>query len=141
MSHTSDSSTPHLEHAGAAITAGHDEDSGHEKAWDEVLTSAVPRDHIVQLYQDQEFLNRAVCRFAAAALANGEGLILVPTQAHWEAFCPRLHEAGVDTKAAQSRGQLTIIDADDCLPTFMRGATPSGPLFLGIAADIIARAR
>jgi hypothetical protein len=30
-----------------------------------------------QLYQDQDFLNRAVCRFAAAALANGEGLILV----------------------------------------------------------------
>jgi hypothetical protein len=27
-----------------------------------------PRDHIVQLYQDQQFLNRAVCRFAAGAL-------------------------------------------------------------------------
>src|SRR4026208_2546404 len=35
---------------------------------------AGPRDHIVQLYQDQHFLNRAVCRFAASALANGEGV-------------------------------------------------------------------
>ena len=41
--------------------------------WERLLADAAPRDHIVQLYQDQQFLNRAVCRFAAAALANGEG--------------------------------------------------------------------
>ena len=47
--------------------------------WDQVVSDAAPCDHIVQLYQDQDFLNRAVCRFAGAALANGEGIILVPT--------------------------------------------------------------
>ena len=52
--------------------------------WDGLLAAAGPRDHIVQLYQDQQFLNRAVCRFAAGAIANGEGVILVPTAAHWE---------------------------------------------------------
>ena len=41
------------------------------ETWDRVL--ATPCDHIVQLYQDQDFLNRAACRFAGAALANGEG--------------------------------------------------------------------
>ena len=69
--------------------------------WDGLLASAGPRDHIVQLYQDQQFLNRAVCRFAAGAIANGEGVILVPTAAHWEAFRPRLEAEGVDVKAAQ----------------------------------------
>ncbi|MEA2681502.1 MAG: hypothetical protein QOK03_3224, partial [Candidatus Binataceae bacterium] len=61
-------------------------DSSHQKGdsrehgdWDNLLADTAPRDHVVQLYQDQDFLNRAVCRFAAAALANGEGLILVPT--------------------------------------------------------------
>ena len=44
--------------------------------WCDLLANALPRDHIVQLYQDQQFLNRAVCRFAAAAIANGEGVIL-----------------------------------------------------------------
>ena len=34
--------------------------------WGGLLASAGPRDHIVQLYQDQQFLNRAVCRFAAS---------------------------------------------------------------------------
>ncbi len=106
-----------------------------------LLCDAAPRDHIVQLYQDQEFLNRAVCRFAAAAIANGEGVILVPTVAHWDAFRPRLEAEGVDVKAAQSRRQLSIVDADDLMPGFMREAMPDGPLFLGLADDVIARAR
>src|SRR5918999_2213422 len=88
--------------------------------WGGLLASAGPRDHIVQLYQDQQFLNRAVCRFAAGAIANGEGVILVPTAAHWEAFRPRLEAEGVDVNAAQSRGQLTVVDANELLPRFMR---------------------
>ena len=114
--------------------------SAHEP-WDGLLSSAGPRDHIVQLYQDQQFLNRAVCRFAAAAIANGEGVILVPTAAHWDAFCPRLEAEGVDIKAAQDKGQLTVIDADELLPQFMRDAMPDSPVFLGLAGEAIARAR
>src|SRR5580698_9384714 len=62
----------------------------HHAEWSGLLSNAGPRDHIVQLYQDQQFLNRAVCRFAASAITNGEGVILVPTVAHWDAFRPRL---------------------------------------------------
>lgn len=109
--------------------------------WGGLLASAGPRDHIVQLYQDQEFLNRAVCRFAASAIANGEGVILVPTQAHWDAFRPRMEAEGVDTQAAQASGQLTIVDADELLPQFMRDTMPDAPVFLGLAADVIAQAR
>ncbi len=109
--------------------------------WAELLASAGPRDHIVQLYQDQQFLNRAVCRFAASALANGEGVILVPTAAHWDAFRPSLEAEGVDIHAAQERGQLTVVDADQLLPQFMRDAMPQAPLFLGLAGDVIAKAR
>src|SRR5271169_3887550 len=94
--------------------------AGLGEPWCGILAGAAPRDHIVQLYQDQQFLNRAVCRFAAAAIANGEGVILVPTVAHWDAFRPRLEDEGVDVKEAEKRGQLTIVDADDLLPRFMR---------------------
>src|SRR6267154_4132845 len=98
--------------------------AGHDEPWCGLLNSAAPRDHIVQLYQDQQFLNRAVCRFASAAIVNGEGIILVPTAAHWEAFRPRLEAEGVDVKAAQGRGQLTVVDADELLPRFMKDAMP-----------------
>ena len=114
---------------------------GPNEPWGGLLASAGPRDHIVQLYQDQNFLNRAVCRFAAGAIANGEGVILVPTAAHWEAFRPRLEMEGVDVKAAQSRGQLTVVDADELLPKFMHDAMPDAPVFLGLAGDVIADAR
>jgi hypothetical protein len=109
--------------------------------WSGLLASAAPRDHIVQLYQDQRFLNRAVCRFAAAAITNGEGVILVPTVAHWDAFRPRLESEGVDVKAAEKRGQLTIVDADNLLPTFMREGMPDSPVFMGLAANVISQTR
>ena len=115
--------------------------SGNGDPWDHLLAHAAPRDHIVHLYQDQDFLNRVVCRFAAAALANGEGVILVPTQAHWDAFRPRLEAEGVDVESAQHRGQLNIVDADELLPRFMQHAMPDGPMFLGLAGEIIARTR
>jgi hypothetical protein len=106
-----------------------------------VLHDAGSKDHIVQLYQDEQFLNRAVCRFAAAALAHGEGVILVPTAAHWDAFCPRLEAEGVDIKAAQAQGQLTVVDADELLPQFMGEKMPDAPVFLGLAGEVVAQAR
>lgn len=109
--------------------------------WDRVVAEAAPRDHIVQLYQDQDFLNRAVCRFAGAAIANGEGIILVPTTTHWNMIRPRLEAEGVDVEAAQERGQLTVVDAGGFLPRFMRDAMPDSPIFLGLAADVIGQAR
>jgi hypothetical protein len=117
------------------------QESDDSEPWGGLLASAGPRDHIVQLYQDQQFLNRAVCRFAASALANGEGVILVPTAAHWDAFRPKLEAEGVNIDAAQDSGQLTIVDSDELLPQFMRSAMPDAPVFLGLAGDVIAQAR
>lgn len=112
---------------------------GQREPWCGLLADAAPRDHIVQLYQDQQFLNRAVCRFAAAAIANGEAVILVPTLAHWDAFRPHMEAEGVDVEAAQGTGQLTVVDADELLPRFMHEAMPDAPVFLGLAGDVIAR--
>jgi hypothetical protein len=109
-------------------------------AWHQLLTEAGPGDHIVQLYQDQEFLDRAVCRFAGAALEHGEGIILVPTLTHWNSIRRRLENEGVEVDAARDRGQLTVADADDFLPDFMRDGMPDSPVFLGLAADVISQA-
>ena len=121
---------------------GHEADGVSEcEPWDRVVAHAAPCDHIVQLYQDDDFLNRAVCRFAGAAIANGEGIILVPTLTHWNGIRPRLEAEGVYVEAARERGQLTVVDADELLPRFMRDAMPDSPLFLGLAGDVIGQAR
>jgi hypothetical protein len=109
--------------------------------WNRVLEDATAPDHIVQLYQDQDFLSRAVCRFVSAALANGEGILLAPTLIHWNAFRQRLEADGVDLEAARERGQLTIVDADECLSSFMRDGMPDPHVFRGLAADVVAQAR
>src|SRR6266446_9962989 len=96
--------------------------------WDQLLADPRPRDHIVQLYQEKGFLNRAVCRFVGAGLMNGEGIILVSTLPHWNAFCARLEADGVSVEAVRKRGQLTVVDADECLTHFMRDAMPDPPV-------------
>lgn len=118
-----------------------DLDHGEDEPWHRVVADAAPCDHIVQLYQDEDFLSRAVCRFAGAALSNGEGIILVPTLPHWNAIRPRLEAEGVDVEEARKRGQLTVVDSDELLPRFMRGAMPDSTVFLGLAGDAIAKAR
>jgi hypothetical protein len=122
-------------------TERHLETERKSESWDRLVENAGPCDHIVQLYQDEDFLSRAVCRFAGGALANGEGIILVPTLTHWNAIRPRLEAEGVDVKAARERGQLTVVDADECLPRFMRNSMPDSSIFLGLAADVIGQAR
>ena len=111
------------------------------RPWDRVLADATAPDHIVQLYQDQDFLGRAVCRFGGAALANGESFILVSTLTHWNAWRPRLEAEGVDVEAARERGQMTVFDAEELLSSFMRDGMPHPPTFLGLAADIVGQVR
>ena len=38
----------------------------------------------------------------------------------------------------RTRGQLTVVDADELLPRFMRDAMPDPPVFPGVFADVVA---
>ena len=111
------------------------------EAWDQLVADPRPRDHIVQLYQEKAFLNRAVCRFVGAGLANGEGIILVSTGPHWTGFDAYLEGEGVNVRAARKRGQLTVVDADELLPRFMRNAMPDPDIFPGVFEDVVEAAR
>jgi len=109
--------------------------------WDRVLADASAPDHIVQLYQDEDFLSRAVSRFAAGALAGGDAFLLVCTPAHWDAFRARFEADGVDLEAARQRGQATVFETDELLARFMRDDMPDPGIFLPLAADVVAKAR
>jgi hypothetical protein len=124
-----------------AMTMDRDLDRHVYETWDRVVADAGPGDHIVQLYQDQDFLSSAVCRFVGTGLANGEGIMLFPTLTHWNAFRPRLEAEGVDVHAAQERGQLTVVDANELLPRVMRDAMPDPTIFRGVFGDIFRQAR
>lgn len=108
--------------------------------WEQVLEDASPHDHILQLYQDSDFLNSAVCRYIGAGLANGDRIILFPTLTHWNAFRQRLETEGVNVQAARERGQLTVVDANELLPRFMRDAMPDPQVFNVVIGDVFRQA-
>jgi hypothetical protein len=108
--------------------------------WEQVVVDASPHDHIVQLYQDHDFLKSAVCRYIGAGLANGDRIILFPTLTHWNAFRQRLETEGVNVQAARERGQLTVVDANEILPRFMRDAMPDPQVFNAVIGDVFRQA-
>lgn len=108
--------------------------------WEQVLADASPHDHIVQLYQDHDFLNSAVCRYVGAGLANGDRIILFPTLTHWNDFRQRLETERVNVQAARERGQLTVVDANELLPRLLRDAMPDPHAFNDVIGDVFRQA-
>jgi len=110
-------------------------------SWRKLLAEPGEDGHIVQLYQDDDFYGEAVTHFAAEGLARGESIILVATAPNWAGISRRLEGRGFDTAALFRQGQLTLLDADATLPSFMAGNTPDGAIFKPLAKQTIERAR
>jgi hypothetical protein len=96
----------------------------------EMLESPSAGNHYVQLYQNSHQLADAVCHFITDDLAEHEGLILVATPVHTDIFCSSLTFRGYDPKSLIAAGQLTILDAQTLLDSFMLDGAPNARLFL-----------
>ena len=110
-------------------------------SWKKLLADPAEDGHIVQLYQDDEFYGEAISHFAAEGLVRGESSVLVATKPNWKNISARLRGKGFDTERLFAQGQLTLLDADDTLPKFMRGNDPEGGIFKPLAKETIDRAR
>ena len=115
--------------------------SDHATSWRKLLAEPGENGHIVQLYQDDDFYGEAISHFAAEGLARGESIILVATGPHWKNISARLAGKGFDLEALFRQGQLTLLDADTTLPTFMAGNLPDGDIFKPLAKQAIDKAR
>ncbi|HEX4333546.1 MAG TPA: MEDS domain-containing protein [Usitatibacter sp.] len=110
-------------------------------SWKDLLAEPGPDGHIVQLYQDEEFYGEAISHFAAEGLVRGESIILVATRPNWKNISARLSAKGFQPDQLFAQGQLTLLDADETLPKFMRGNEPDGAIFKPLAKETIAKAR
>jgi PAS domain S-box-containing protein len=86
-------------------------------------------DHVVQFYDDEEFLLEAACDFLAGGAGGVEPMVLIATEAHRAGFAQRLEARGIDVAAALRDGSLVALDARETLATFMIDAMPDGKLF------------
>jgi signal transduction histidine kinase len=93
--------------------------------------------HIVQFYEDDDFLCDSVVQFLAVGLAAGECVCVVATEAHRLAFRARLERRGFDVDAARANGQLVWLDAGETLTRFMVGDGPDWTLFSSFFGEIL----
>src|SRR5919106_811770 len=85
-------------------------------------------DHIVQLYQDEQFLTEAVVDYIGTGLQRGEAAIVIATPQHRAGFLERLEP---------KEGQLRLLDAEEILERFMTNGTPDWKSFHEIVGGAI----
>ena len=81
--------------------------------WREILKTPTLGDHIVQVYQDGEFLAEAVGEYVGVGLRQDEAVVVIATPEHRLAFKVELKRGGIDTAKAIRRGQLKFFDAGE----------------------------
>lgn len=109
--------------------------------WKQLLADPGPDGHIVQLYDDSDFYGEAISHFAAEGLVRGESIILVATDENWRNISGRLKSKGFDVAELFGAGQLTVLDANETLPKFMRNGSPDGDIFKPLARETIRKAK
>lgn len=87
-----------------------------------LAVSAVPGDHVVQFYEVERSLQRAVASFMAEALRHGEPAVMVASPDMFTAVAERLKSEFDLT--ADVAGRIRFIDVDAALAGFMDGVTP-----------------
>ena len=110
-------------------------------SWEGLLRTPHPCDHLVQLYNDDAFLTRAVSLFIGLGLAEGEGAVVIATPEHVELFTSSFRSARLDVAALVSRQQLIVFDAKTCLAQFMVDGMPDRDKFLNLVMPVFARVR
>jgi len=115
----------------------------------EIQAIPKPHRHVVQFYEDEQFLAEQVAGFLDAALSNGDGAVVIATRANRERFVAQLRGSGSDVEIHSRAQLLTILDADDTLAMFMKNGTPDwerlratiGPVLEQAAASGCGRVR
>jgi signal transduction histidine kinase len=85
--------------------------------------------HSVQFYEDDRFLMETVVDFFAVGLVDGLGAVAIATREHLAAITHGLHEKGFDVERTCTNGQLTLLDAEELLASFMTGPLPDAARF------------
>ena len=106
--------------------------------------SGADEHHVVQFYEDDQFLAKTVAKFIGAGLVADEPVIVIATEAHRAAFTTELRARAVDVDRACAGGQLILLDARETLAHFMIDDKPDWDRFrvtIGAVIDSACRGR
>jgi PAS domain S-box-containing protein len=94
-------------------------------------------DHLVQFYDNEDFLSDVAVTFLGTGMAAGEPAVVIATGAHRRAFAERLTSTGFDVTEACRSGQLTLLDARATLASVMVAGAPDRQRFRDVVGSLI----
>jgi anti-sigma regulatory factor (Ser/Thr protein kinase) len=97
-------------------------------------------EHVVQFYDDDRDLARAVGDYLTRAVTDGDIAIVIATEAHRRAFAAEIAIAGVDLAKAEREGSLLCLDASETLARFVHDGRVDGDAFASVIGGLIREA-
>ena len=97
-------------------------------------------EHFVQFCETDEFLVSSVSKFISAGLMEGEGCIVIATQAHRESIEELLEAQGLAFTLARAQGKYISLDAASTLSQFMVDGCLDPVRFHKVIGDVIKQA-
>ncbi len=98
-------------------------------------------EHVVQFYDGDADLIRAVGDYLTRAVSEGEAAIVIATEEHRQAFEAELVGGGIDVARAVADGSLVWLDAAQTLATFMREGVVDAARFRAGLSPVVRRAQ
>lgn len=95
-------------------------------------------EHVVQFYETDAFLVKAVSQFIKEGLDTGDACIVIATPEHRAQLEQRLQASGLDVAAAITRHEYLSLDAAETLAKFMVDTLPEPARFAEIVGSLVA---
>ncbi len=102
--------------------------------------AAVASSHIVQFYENDQFLCATVADFLADGIGAGQPTVVIATEAHRVSITQMLHAKGF-FPGAPGRHSGVWLDARETLQTFMVGARPDRDRFYASVGAVVESSR
>ncbi|HEX2165723.1 MAG TPA: ATP-binding protein [Longimicrobiales bacterium] len=96
--------------------------------------------HVVQFYEESDYLCQVVADFLVAGLSNGDPAIVIATEEHRVAIVSQMQSRGVDIEHARVQGRLTLLDARTTLESLMGNGAPDAALFESVIGEVVSPA-
>jgi len=95
------------------------------------------REHFVQFYEDDVFLENSVAGYVGTGLEKGEGAVVIATREHRVAIAKKLKARGINLAEARSKGLYIALDAAETLERFMVDGMPDPQIFTQVVGRVL----
>jgi anti-sigma regulatory factor (Ser/Thr protein kinase) len=94
-------------------------------------------EHVVQFYDHEQDLARAVGDYLTRAVSAGEMAIVIAAEPHRRAFAAEMASGGIDADRAARDGRLLCLDAADTLSRFVHDGSVDADAFDSVVGRLV----